>query len=333
MTKRQNYFVGLVAGALLFGGATAHSDETVKRSFFICGWNSGGPTLFTEAFEPVWTVKVADEPSDAWLLPDGGLVCSFSKRKENIAGVIRLDKDRKQIWKYTTPVGVDNHSCQPLPHGGFLLGESSKKGGWMVELDAEGNEIKRVKVLDRVKDIHHTFRMVRKTKNNTYLATLLRDATYRGEQLAGGHAYEWDESGKLIHTFPSGFFYAIRLPNGNTLVSEGSGRGEHHTVVTEYAPDNSVVWELNDQDMKDAGFRIGMVCGLQRLPNGNTVVSNVAHGKHFVGLATGEEPKAFEMTPDKKVVWKVPAAAIKGNMGSLQMLDVAGDPFKLEIFR
>jgi hypothetical protein len=69
------------------------------------------------------------------------------------------------------------------------------------------------------------------------------------------------------------------------------------------------------------------------LPNGNTVVSNVKHGKHSLGLAGGDAPKAFEITPDKKVVWKVPAEASSGNMGSIQILDIPGDPFEMEVFR
>jgi hypothetical protein len=218
-----------------------------------------------------------------------------------------------------------------LPHGGFLLGECGKEALWMVEIDAAGNEMKRVKVADAPTDIHHAFRMVRKTPQNTYLGTLMKPAAVGGRALEANHAYEWDASGRLIRMFPSGFFLAVRLPNGNTLVSEGHGRAG--VLVTEYAPDDEVVWELNEADLKAAGLSVGMVCGFQRLSNGNTIVTNVKHGKHPLGLEGGEEPKAFEVTADKKVVWKVPASTSSYNMGSIQLLDEPGNPFKMDLHR
>lgn len=70
-----------------------------------------------------------------------------------------------------------------------------------------------------------------------------------------------------------------------------------------------------------------MVCGFQRLPNGNTVVSNVKHGKHPLGAENGESPKVFEITRDKQIVWKIPSVTSLLNMGSIQILDVPGNPF------
>jgi hypothetical protein len=331
--RKQTWILGLTAGAILMflAGLTACAEQPVQHSFFVAGWASGGPAVYDAAFHEAWRVESKDELSDGWALPNGGVVYSFSKRKEGLAGVIRLDSSQQFLWKYTAPNGNDNHSCQPLPHGGFLLGECGKEALWMVEIDADGHELKRIKVAGAPKDIHHAFRMVRKTPDNTYLATLLNSAEYEGRMLQKGHAYEWDASGKLIRTFPTGFFLAVRLPNGNTLVSEGHGKG--NVLITEYAPDDAVVWALTDADLKAAGLSIKMVCGFQRLPNGNTIVTNVKHGKHALGLEGGEAPKAFEVTADKKVVWKVPASTSSYNMGSIQLLDVPGSPFEMELYR
>ena len=68
-----------------------------------------------------------------------------------------------------------------------------------------------------------------------------------------------------------------------------------------------------------------MVCGFQRLDNGNTIVSNVKHGKHPNGAENGKQPKAFEVTREKQVVWQVPADTSDFNMGSIQVLDVKGN--------
>jgi hypothetical protein len=223
------------------------------------------------------------------------------------------------MWEYRVPRGHDNHSCQPLPHGGFLLGECGGDALWMVEIDEHGKELKRIKVAGPPKDIHHAFRAVRKTPQGTYLGTLMKPA---GE-LKGGHAYEWDASGKLIRTFPSGSFHAVRLPNGHTMVSEGHGR--QGCLLTEYAADHSVAWELTEKDLETAGLKVFMVCGFHCLPNGNVVVSNVKHGMHPLGAEDGASPGVFEITRNKQVVWQVPSQTSGLNMGSIQLLDVAGE--------
>lgn len=307
-------------GILLLGFALAAACAGAGgHPFFCCGWKSGGPAIYNAALGKQWQLESMDELTDGWVLPDGGIVYSFSKRKEGIAGVVRLDAKKSKVWEYRVPQGHDNHSCQPLPNGGFLLGECGKDGLWMLEIDKRGKELKRVKVAGAPQDVHHAFRAVRKTPQGTYLGTLMKGAG----KLEGGHAYEWDAKGKLIRTFPSGSFHAVRLPNGNTLVSEGHGKDGR--LLTEYAPDGSIAWALTDEDLKAAGLQVGMACGFQRLPNGNTVVSNVKHGKHPSGAPGGETPKAFEITPGKKVVWKVPAATSNYNMGSIQVLDAKGN--------
>ena len=52
-----------------------------------------------------------------------------------------------------------------------------------------------------------------------------------------------------------------------------------------------------------------------------------------IGLENGEAPKDFEITLDKKVVWKMPAATSPYNMGSMQILDRPGNPYEFEVFR
>ena len=159
----------------LCGCLSAGAEE--NHPFFTAGWNSGGPALFDASFGKTWQLESKDEISDGWVLPDGGIVYSFSKRKQKTAGVIRLDKNKKKVWTYTAPDNHDNHSCQPLPHGGFLLGECAADGLWMVEISKTGKELKRIKVADAAVDKHHAFRMVRKTSKNTYLGTLMKPAT------------------------------------------------------------------------------------------------------------------------------------------------------------
>jgi hypothetical protein len=78
-------------------------------------------------------------------------------------------------------------------------------------------------------------------------------------------------------------------------------------------------------------LQIRMVCGLQRLPNGNTVISNVNHGKLNM---TGDYYNLVEVTRDKRLVWWVDHPKFRGmNIGSFQIIDVEGDAAKGEVWK
>ncbi len=166
---------------------------------------------------------------------------------------------------------------------------------------------------------NHTFRQVRKTAQGTYLAAIMNE----------NKTCEWDAEGKLLRTFPKGVFVAIRLQNGNTLVTAAHPAADHGAVI-EYDKDAQVVWEVTQADIEAMGIQVGMVCGAQRLPNGNTVITSAKHGKP---VGTGDGVKAFEVTPTKKLVWSVPGDTDKGNMGNIQILDVPGDVYRFEVLK
>ena len=63
------------------------------------------------------------------------------------------------------------------------------------------------------------------------------------------------------------------------------------------------------------------MAGFQRLPNGNTVMSNwLGHGQF------GKAPHLIEVTPDKKVVWTFSDHKTMRTISSIVLLDIPGDP-------
>jgi hypothetical protein len=132
--------------------------------------------------------------------------------------------------------------------------------------------------------------MARKLANGNYLAPHLfgfsvREYNPQGKIVADFQTDSTHFGGKEAKNWP---FTAIRLKNGNTLV--GCTYGNR---VVEFDKAGKVVWELTN---KDVGGIIKDACGVQRLPNGNTVVTSYGQrGKDAV--------KLFEVTRDKKVVW------------------------------
>ncbi len=116
--------------------------------------------------------------------------------------------------------------------------------------------------------------------------------------LGADEAHELDATGKTIRVFNKatmecGAFVAVRLPDGNTLISCGSD----HRVI-EVDPQDKIVWEANT---KNVPFMNAFIAGIQRLPNGNTAMCNF-FGE--IGRDPGT-PKCFEVTKDFKVVWQL----------------------------
>jgi len=81
-------------------------------------------------------------------------------------------------------------------------------------------------------------------------------------------------------------FTAIRLDNGNTLVSL-----THGNKVVEFNPNGEIYWQITNEDV---GGLFKDPCGSQRLANGNTVV-----GSHAANTGVS----MVEVTPEKKIVW------------------------------
>ena len=85
-----------------------------------------------------------------------------------------------------------------------------------------------------------------------------------------------------------GLVAAIRLPDGNTLIGCTLGN-----LVIEVDKEGKEVWRVTNDDLP--GKPINDACGVQRLANGNTVVTS-----HHAGAG---QVKLLEVTRDKKLVW------------------------------
>ena len=97
------------------------------------------------------------------------------------------------------------------------------------------------------------------------------------------------------------------LPGGNLLVTCGDG--------------HKVVWKLTQND--PPGNPLRLMAGCQRSPNGNTVFCNYLGHGHI-----GEQPLAFEITRDKKIVWQFEEHAKFKTINQIFVLDIAGDALR-----
>ena len=159
---------------------------------------------------------------------------------------------------------------------------------------------------------HLQFRRVRQTKAGTFLAGHLDDKK----------VVEYDENGKAIWSFatPGGPWGAVRLKNGNTLISC------YHNTILEVNPAGQVVWQLTPDDLP--GIKCFIFQEVSRLANGNTVICNwcpadLKDPKTWTGTV-----QVIEVTRAKKVVWTLDQWSDPdlGPASSIQLLDEPGVP-------
>jgi hypothetical protein len=226
------------------------------------------------------------QKNDSWLLPDGNVAYAYQW------GIRIVDiKTNKVIWDRQTPKRNgqtgETHSCQPLDGRSdkFLVPECFNDTAFIVEVDTTGKEWRRIGLLKQGDGAHGKWRQIRKTKNDSYLLS----------SMSLFHSYEYDTTGHLIHDFPAGGYVAERLDNGNTI----TGTGDNSRIV-EFNSAGAQVWEVNNSTVAISGVGIGFASEVQRLSNGNTIITN------WGGHGTGFGAAVIEILPDRSVIGAVP---------------------------
>lgn len=280
----------LVATCLLGAGALVAADpvtSTIRHSFLVTG---GKTYLYEESAPGVGTAtwRYPNPTREGWMLPSGNAVLAVGRCKDfPKGGAVEVKRDLTVVWSYQGTQDEVN-SIQKTDAGTYVLTEAGPNPR-LLELDATGKTVVGFTLACQKGNAHMQTRMARKLADGTYLCPHLLDFA----------VMQYDATGKVIaridttvpgdqehkqHTWP---FTAIRLADGNTLIGL-----THSNRVVEFAPDSKIVWEVNNQDV---GGKIKDACGVQRLPNGNTIINSYA--------AKAGEVRLFEVTRDKQVVW------------------------------
>jgi outer membrane protein assembly factor BamB len=263
----------LVLGCLVVGGGLG-ADEKIAHSFLACGNET---YILDGTGKVVWKSPLPSR--DGWVLANGNVLLAVTKNKDYPGGAaVEVTRDGKIEFEFKGTQSEVN-TVQPLVYGNILLTEAGDKPR-LLEVDRKGKIVVEVALTAQTKDHHLQTRMARKLANGNYLVPQLLDKVVR----------EYSPEGKIVWEVktPDMPFTAIRLENGNTLIGCTLGN-----LVIEVDKTGKKVWELTNDDLP--GKPINDACGVQRLPNGNTVITS-HHAKD-------KEIKLFEVTPDKKIVW------------------------------
>jgi hypothetical protein len=294
---KTNIISAVIVGWAAFAHAEGHR--------FACADYSQGKACVVAADGKIEWEYPAKDCNDVWVLPNGNLLFNTGH------GVKEVTRDKQVVFDYQSSSEI--YACQRLANGNTFIGECN--AGRLLDVDPSGKIVKEIKLLPAGKDGGHLYmRNARRLANDHYLVA------HYGEQVVR----EYDSQGKVVREIAAagGPHSVIRLASGNTLIACGDFPGGRRVCEVDAA--GTTVWEIKDGDL--AGIALHFMTGLQRLPNGNTVVSNwLGHGQF------GKAPHLIEITPDKKVVWTFADHQAFKTISSIQLLDVPGDVTKNEI--
>jgi len=259
------------------------------------------------------------EFSDLHRLSNGDIVYAYK------TGWRKVDADGNVIYDFKCPsdIGPDGksywkecHSAQPFGTNRVLFMLNGHPAKLCLFNIREGRmEMEHVmQTKSETGSVHGEFRNVRMTKAGTYLIG----------HMDLNRVIEYDRDWHTIWetTNAPSVWHAVRLSNGNTLVS-----GNQHAFARELNPKGEIVWEFGNDDLKGTGIVLYGVHQAVRLQNGNTVLCNWCPGR--LGKQKSDWPKTvqvIEVTPDKKVVWALREWTNPdlGTASCIQMLDEPG---------
>ena len=264
---------------------------------FVCtDYVQGKVFIVSRAGKIDWEYDGATNCNDVWALPDGNLLFNTGH------GVKEVTREKKVVFDYESNSEI--FACQRLTNGNTFIGECN--AGRLLEVSPAGKIVQEINLLPKGTNGGHAFmRNARVLENGNYLVA----------HYGLGVVREYDAAGKMVREIPAagGPHSAVRLPDGNTLISCADGAGGSR--VFEVDTNNQTVWQVRGDELQGVSLRF--MAGLERLPNGDTLMCNwLGHRNQF-----GQTADLIEVTPDKKVVWKFYGGGQIKTVSSVLVLD------------
>jgi len=297
------FMLGLEAVA----GKTVHPKILIATTGYVAETESGA--IIFKNGKVTARFKARGRCQDAWMLENGDVLVT-----ETI-GVTRFDKNGKVLMRYTAKDKKNEvHSCQPLPDGRTLIGESGPAR--LLELDAKGKIVKTILVKDVTFNVPHLhMRAARKNKKGEYgiIASGQMQVIILNSDGTTKRIIDMQKLPKKIkHRYTHSL---VMLDNGNILVGTSYG-----SCFVELDPKGKVVWSLTPQDVPELGLKYAS--GMQRLANGNTICT-----------AYKSKYPIFEVTPDNKIVWKIAADKKIGYPLHIQLIKQKDKPSTFKLYK
>jgi hypothetical protein len=295
------WLVSLVATAVALGGSAGASDSQVcQRRILVCGKQAAIVAFSLEHPEGVveWSYPV--NTREGWVLPDGNVLLAVGKGSrlpdgDVVSGGAAIEIRRgagaadssgdRIVWRYDGTQAEVN-SIQKTADGTYVLTEAGPNPR-LLEITADGTVKTEFVLACQKPNTHMQTRMARKQADGTFLVPHLLDFTIVRYAADGTVLSKIDTHVPGEPTINSWPFTAIALADGGILAGLTNGNR-----VVEFDANGAIRWQVTAAETDGA---INDACGVQRLPNGNTIIASYRIGK-------GGE-RMLEVSPDKKVVW------------------------------
>jgi len=251
----------------------------------------------------------------AHLFENGDILAIFAG-----LGMIKLDKDSKLLWSH---MGGEHHDLEVTADGDIYILERHAHmmprihesepilEDFLVVLDRDGNEKKRLSLIEAFENSEFKHLIFEGKRNSgdifhTNSVELLDGriadrvpAFAKGNVLTSMNALgviavvDLEEE-KVVWAHKENFERGVHDPrvlqNGNLIFFDNLRERSKSAVIEANPETMETVWEYKGTDGHPF---LSLTCGTaQRLPNGNTLISESDGGR------------AFEVTPDKQIVWE-----------------------------
>jgi hypothetical protein len=271
--------VALLSFALALTTQIFAADTPAKRRLLFTEYGKG-PNRFVELDADgklVWELKPPSTAVIFQTLPNGNILFGYGGQP---TGVREITSRGETVFDYVSK-SHQVFGCERLANGNTLVAEQEPCQA--LEVNPKGETVHVTPLTTNAKGFHLQVRNVHKLQNGNILAA------HEGE----GAVREVDPQGKVVweYTGVTNTGEAQRLANGNTLICCGTQKR-----LIEVTPDKQIAWEFKAEDAPE--LNITWVSSVQQLKNGNLLVGNFIRGQE------GKGAHAFEVTRDKKVVWK-----------------------------
>jgi hypothetical protein len=251
-------FASRMTAKLLLAGwlglvAAAPVAAEVEHSFVCTDYTQGKVFIVSRAGKIDWEYDGATNANDLWVLPNGNLLFNTGH------GVKEVTREKKVVFDYESASEI--YACQRLTNGNTFIGECNT--GRLLEVNPAGKIANEIRLLPEGTNGGHAFmRNARRLDNGNYLVAHYGLKVVR----------EYDSTGKVVREIfaAGGPHSVVRLPNGNTLIS--CADGEDGARVFEVDAAGKTVWQVQGDELPGVSLRF--MAGLERLPNGDTLMAN-----------------------------------------------------------
>ncbi|MDB6154785.1 MAG: hypothetical protein JWL90_3238 [Chthoniobacteraceae bacterium] len=286
----------LLLTAVLAFLSVCGNAQTVKHRILLFEYGSAPNRMLELDAEGkvVWEHKPPSIAVIFEVLPNGNVLYAFGGKP---TGVQEVTRKGEVVWNYISK-SAQVLGCRRLSNGDTLLAEQGPCQA--LEVNPKGEVVRITPLKTSHAEPHLQVRNIHQLVDGHILAA------HEGE----GAVREVDQTGKVIweYTGVENAGDAQRLANGNTLISCGTQKR-----IIEVTPDKQIVWEFGAKDAPE--LNLTWITSIQQLRNGNVLVGNFLRGQE------GKGAHAFEVTHDKKVVWKYDDHSIIKSLTTVRVVE------------